>query len=109
MAAGTVTIDGDGNASGSGASRRLYDLMLARAQTQAGDDFPEGEDSVPVKEGIASLANDLGSWLVTELQSHCAASVSTSLSGLQRMPASTAENTDTKAPGTTKTIPLVHT
>jgi hypothetical protein len=31
--------------------------------------------------------------------------VGTSLSGLQRMPASTAENTDTKAPSVNKTIP----
>jgi hypothetical protein len=111
MAAGTVTIAEDGTVSGTGASRRLFDILEASmeaALTAADIDIPTGEDAVSSLQSLADMANDFGSWLYTELTSHTLASVGTSLSGLQRMPAVTTENTDCKAPGTTKTIPLTH-
>lgn len=112
MAAGSVTIADDGTASGTGAALRLYNLLVASATTAAeaaGVPFPTGADAAKSLRAVANMANDFSSWLVTELTTQTAAAITTGTAGLQRMPASTAENTDTKAPATTKSLALVHT
>lgn len=114
MAAGSVVVVDTGVvASSTGAAGRLFVVLRAGLDTTRATfglaAITETPDNAPVLKGLASTANSFATWLVTELTSQTTATISTSASGLQRMPASTAEDTETKAPGTTKTLPLAHT
>ncbi len=59
-----------------------------------------------VKQAIAAFANGIGSAVISHFVTNAVitTTITTSDTGLQRMPASTAEDTDTKAPGTNKTL-----
>ena len=113
MAAGNVTVEDDGEVSAStGAAGRLFVVLRASVDASRADfDLPplaDTEDDAPVLKSLAGQANAFASWLVAELTAQTTALVSTSTTGLQRMPASTAENTDTKAPSANKSLALVH-
>ena len=104
MAAGSVVVSAAGTVTTqTGAAGRLDALLVASANIAG------GSAGAAVKQGQASLANILATWLVTELTAQTAATVGPGLSGLQRMPAVTTEDTDTKAPGVAKSVPLSHT
>lgn len=110
LTAGLVTIDEDGVEGGGTdtASRRLYNIFIARANATLADfDLPplSGADSVPVKQGFASVANDIASWLVTEMTTRAQATITTSDAGLQRDPV--APNAGTLAPTASKFIAIV--
>lgn len=110
LSAGSVTIDDDGAETKSGAAGRLYDLMLARATAQLLEfqqPLPGGPDGAKMKRGIAAIASDFATWMVTEITGHATAVVSTSDVGLQRMPSSVAEDTPTKAPASDKFLAIV--
>lgn len=112
MAAGSVTISASGGETLTGAAGRLYTIRKARAVLKLaafGQTIPAGAEGVEMKQAIADEANDLATWLITELTAQTVATVGTGLAGLQRMPAVTTEDTDTKAPSPAKTIPLTHT
>jgi hypothetical protein len=97
MAAGNVTIDGTGNRSGTGAAVILYDSYITKFTIASG---PTG---VQAKRQIADLCTMIAS-LVSYIQGNAEVDVSitTSDSGLQRLPASLVENEPTKAPSGTK-------
>ncbi len=108
MAAGTVVIDADGTVSTStGAAGRRYAILAARFALRIPGGIPAGPAGAGIKQALAETAIDDATWLSAEIGSHANGTVGTGLSGLQRMPAVTTEDTDTKAPGTAKTIPLV--
>ncbi len=113
MAAGTVVIsDAGAETSKTGAAGRLYDLLKAATDAklaELGEDPLTGEEAAPAMQGIAATANAMASWLVNELTVKTVATITTSQAGLQRMPASTAENTETKAPAALKSLVLAHT
>lgn len=109
MAVGSATISDAGVESLSGAAGRLYTILKARFATKMPGGIPAGAAGVPFQRGLAESATDIATFLVTELTTYTTATVGTGLSGVQRMPAVTTEDTDTKAPSVAKNIPLVHT
>jgi hypothetical protein len=106
---GTVTVDDEGNATtGDHPAGRLYALLLTKVAADSaamGVDPPAGEEGAPALKALASLCNTQAAWLAGEFD-RLRAAVSTSTSGLQRMPATPDENTDTKAPSAKKLLPL---
>lgn len=106
---GTVTVDDEGEVTtGAHPAGRLFALLLAKATTDAAAfdaPAPEGPDGAKTLQALAGLANLQAEWLCAEFDLLRAA-VGTSLSGVQRMPSSTSENTDTKAPSAEKLLPL---
>ena len=89
MAGGSVTIDKDGNASGSGAALDLYTTLLG-----ASPGIPAGAEGVPNKRALASTAEAFGTWMVTYLQGN--AELFVNEGGMQN---STTAGTATAAPG----------
>lgn len=99
MTAGTVTIDDEGNASGAGCARELFDDYMPKMA-----DFPEGvplSAQVAAKRQIADLCNSVAQVLVGHIASNAEVTVTvgTDDAGIQRMPATTTEDTPCKAPG----------
>ena len=109
LTVGSVTIDSTGGVTKSDATGRLYDKMIARmtaSYAAAGSQFPTGAASVPLKQGVADMANDFADWIISEIQNHALVrvTVETTDSGLQRMPASTTEDTNCKGPSVAKSL-----
>jgi predicted lipid-binding transport protein (Tim44 family) len=106
---GTVTVDDQGVATvGDDPAGRLYTLLVGKVNADAaalGVDPPAGEEGAPALKAVASLANVQAAWLAGEFD-RLRAAVTTSTSGLQRMPATPDENTDTKAPSAKKLLAL---
>jgi hypothetical protein len=109
LTAGTVTVDSSGVAVGSGAALSLYNLLNARATAQiASATYAQPAASVvAAKQGMANLANDLASWLVTEITTNAKAQITTSDTGLQRTPNPNNADTATQAPSATKLLAIV--
>ena len=93
MAIGSVAIDPQGNVSGTGAVRELYDLLEA----QLGGDIPGGEEGKPAKDSFATIATVFATWMVTHVQANAELTVSTS-GGDAGMQNSTSVGVDTGAP-----------
>jgi hypothetical protein len=96
-----LTIDDEGNPEQStGLARRLYDRMIAR--------YELGEESTPnAQRQLAALCNDIALAIVDEFTENAEVRVTTSDAGLQRLPATLAEDEPTKAPGETKVLRIV--
>lgn len=110
LSAGTVTIADDGAVTSSGAAGALFTLLQNAASLAAArlnTTLPTGPDSVAASRGLADVANAFSSWLVTEMTTNARAIVRTTDVALQRMPASTAEDTPTKAPNADKYLVIV--
>lgn len=106
---GSVTVDENGAASGTGEAKALYDVMAARAAAKLAAseyDVPP-EAFAAAMQGVAEYATDTATWVVQLLTLRAKAAITTGDAGLQRMPAATAENTDTKAPAGQKLLSIV--
>lgn len=105
LSAGTVTVASDLSHSGSGAALELYESLKTIATSDATwDDAPDAQKKAML-DNFALLSTKLGV-LVDYIKNNAVVSVTigTGDAGLQRMPASTAEDTPTKAPASAKSI-----
>lgn len=110
LALGSVTVAADGTVTKSGECEIVYDLLYATVTATAADlgvALPTGPDSVAAKRAIGRQATVLATYVYNALTTRATAKIATTSTGLQRMPASTAENTDCKAPGTDKFLAIV--
>jgi hypothetical protein len=107
MIIGSASVDDDGNVTKSGVIGRCYDEIYANTATNIQGGFPSGATGTTFKRAIATQATNLGTALFKVLTLDAQAKITTATSGLQRMPASTAENTDTKAPSGDKFLSIV--
>jgi hypothetical protein len=107
MILGSATVDNNGNVTKSGVVGRCYDEIFASTSASIPGGFPSGATGTTFKRAIASQATNMGTALYKVLTIDAQVKIGTSVSGLQRMPASTAEDTDTKAPSLDKFLPIV--
>lgn len=107
MTLGEATVDGNGNVTKSGVIGRCYDELYASAAARFQGGFPSGATGTAFKTAIAKQATVQGTSLYNVLTMDAEAKIATTVPGLQRMPASTTENTDTKAPSADKFLPIV--
>jgi hypothetical protein len=107
MILGSATVDDNGNVMKSGVIGRCYDEIFANTSANIQGGFPSGATGTTFKRAIATQATNLGTALFKVLTFDAQAKIDTASSGLQRMPASTSENTDTKAPTTDKFLSIV--
>lgn len=99
---GSVTVDTDGTVTKSGECGTLYDLLVGT--------FPppsQENGGAAVNANMAKLATVLAGYTHGLLTARARVKVATTDTGLQRMPASTAENTDTKGPSGDKLLVIV--
>jgi hypothetical protein len=102
MNKGTITINADGSASGSGLAKELYDVHLPKVNFGG----LVGAATVPAKQQIADLLMTI-SEVVTHIVTNGKAVVSTSDAGLQLLPAAPmSEDDECKAPAAKKTLAL---
>lgn len=97
LQAGTVTIDGNGNASGGGLSRAIYDQLVSTNI----DPYSSGLDAstiVAAKQGLASYTNSLAAGVVPYFKDNGDVRIKSSDSGLQRTPNPNNPDTDTQGP-----------
>jgi hypothetical protein len=102
MDKGSITINGDGSATGSGLAKELYDVHLPKV------DFGVlvGAETVTAKQQLADLFETI-SEVVTHITTNGKAVIDTGDSGLQRIPATpVSEDDDCKAPGAKKTLAI---
>lgn len=102
MNKGSVTIAGNGSASGSGLAKELYDAHLPKV------DFSglTGAATVPAKEQLADLMETI-SEVVTHIVTNGKAVIDTGDTGLQRIPKTpVSEDDDCKPPGAKKTLAI---
>ena len=112
MNAGSVTLDGDGNPTGTGLARELYDAWIAKVSFPDPDDYPEADRPkviaaiVAGKGGLADQCDAFASAVVAHITTNAAVTikVDTGDAGLQRLPANLAEDEPTKAPSAQKTL-----
>jgi hypothetical protein len=107
MTLGSASVDDAGVVTKSGVIGRFYDQLYASALASIPGGWPAGAVGLSLKRAIATNATNQGTILYTVLTSDAQAKITTSNSGLQRMPASTSENTDTKAPSGDKFLAIV--
>lgn len=110
LALGSISIAADGTVTKSGECEVVWDLLEADAVTSVaefGKALPTGPKSVPRKKAQARLATTIATYVRTLITARAQAEIRTSASGLQRMPASTAEDTDTKAPAAAKYLSII--
>lgn len=103
MTLGAASVDVFGVVTKSGVIGRCYDEIVVPV---AGV-IPAGAAGVPLKQAIINQATAMGTTIYKILTLDAAAKVDTTSTGLQRMPASTAENTDTKGPSVDKFLSIV--
>jgi hypothetical protein len=95
----TLTIDEDGNPEQStGLPLRIYNALIATYAAFPAESTPDSQRQ------LADLCNAIGGAVVAEVTANAEVRITDSDAGLQRMPASTAEDEPTKAPATTKTL-----
>lgn len=107
MTLGSASVDDVGVVTKSGVIGRFYDQLYASALASIPGGWPSGDIGLRLKRAIATNATNQGTVLHTVLTSDAQAKIATSSSGLQRMPASTAEDTDAKAPSVDKFLSIV--
>lgn len=111
MIPGAVSIDDDGIETGAAttsmAGSIYLELIASLADTVPPFEVPTGPGGVPIKRGFASLANSLGTGIVTYIQAHAQAKITTSDVGLQRHPATDVVDTPCNAPAADKFIAIV--
>lgn len=102
MTQGNVTIDADGNPSGAGAAREVFDALDATMDYGT----LTGTDLQTAKQRTADLANAVSA-IIPHIVTNGKAKITTSDTGLQRIPpAPPLEDDDCKAPGSTKYLTL---
>ncbi len=109
-ALGSVSVAADGTVTKSGECEVVYDLLHADAAAAASDahaTLPVGSESVGYKTALARMATTIATYVHAALTTRAQAKITTSDAGIQRMPASTVENTECKAPSTDKFISIV--
>jgi hypothetical protein len=107
---GSVSVADDGIVTKSGERGTLYDLLYADAVTvaaESGVSLPSGENSVATKKALARLATTIAGYTYALLTERAQVKVATTDAGIQRVPASTAEDTACKAPATDKFLSIV--
>lgn len=107
---GSVTVSDAGVVTKSGECETLYDLLYAdvlSSMAEVGAQPPTGPASAALKRGIARSATTIATYVHGLLTSRAKARIATTDSGLQRMPASTAEDTNTKGPAAEKLLSIV--
>lgn len=110
LALGSISVAASGTVTKSGECEVLWDLLEADAVTAAaelGTVLPTGPTSVRRKKAQARLATTMATYFRTALTARAQAEITAAASGLQRMPASTTEDTDTKAPAASKYLSII--
>lgn len=110
LALGSISIAADGTVTKTGECEVVWDLLEADAVSAAaefGKALPTGPTSVRRKKAQARFATTIASYVRTLITARAQAEITSSASGLQRMPASTAEDTDTKAPAASKYLSII--
>lgn len=110
LALGSISIAANGTVTKSGECEVVWDLLEAdavAATAEFGAVLPTGPMSVRRKKAQARQATMLATYVRTILTVRAQAEITSSASGLQRMPASTVEDTNTKAPLTSKFLSIV--
>ena len=102
LAIGSVEVDEEGGYTGTGLTKRFVDAVLA-TPAMAAMLATEGlttAQKITIVEGMADYSQALATAIVEEIQANAEVTVTVSASdaGLQRMPASTVEDTPCKAP-----------
>ena len=102
MTQGSVTVDATGTATGTGAAKEVFDVLDATI-----DYGPlTGTDLQSARQRTADLANAISA-IIPHIVTNGKAVVSTSDTGLQRIPAIPAsEDDDCKAPGASKYLAI---
>ncbi len=102
MSKGSVTIAGDGTASGSGAAKALYDVLVTKYPT-----IEAGAPGVPAKQRIADICISVAE-LIDYIKDNgeVTTKVGTSDNNLQRTPDPNDPNTNTTAPSATRTLAI---
>jgi hypothetical protein len=104
MILGSITVDDKtGAVTKSGVVGRCFDEIYAPVASV----IPTGEAGVRLKLAIARNATSMGTVIFKILTEDARAVISKDSDGVQRMPASTAENTVTKPPASDKFLPIV--
>lgn len=106
LAAGTVAISDAEVVSGTGLARAVYDTMILMDNVVSFLPKMTLTQRLAVKRGQAAFANALGAAIIPYLTANAVttAVVTVNDTGVQRMPASTAEDTDCKAPASPVTL-----
>ena len=98
---GSVTVDENGDVTGTGLSKRLIDEFLGMTAFASMLDDLSGDDrKATLVQGMADMATAIATGVIDEIQANAEVTVTVSSgdAGLQRMPASTTEDTPCKAP-----------
>jgi hypothetical protein len=99
---GSVEVDEEGGYTGTGLTKRLVDAVLATPNMAAvlAQEGLSIEQKVSVVQGMADYSEAMATAIIDEIQANAEVTVTVSASdaGLQRIPASTAEDTPCKAP-----------
>jgi len=102
MTEGSVTVDATGTASGSGAAKEVFDALDATIDYGT----LTGTDLQGARQRTADLANAIAK-IIPHITTNGQAVVSTSSTGLQRIPATPLnEDDDCKAPGAEKYLAI---
>lgn len=107
MTLGVASVALNGTVTKSGVIGRCYDEIYASVAASFEGGFPSGDTGTAFKVGIAKQATSQGTAMFKVLTMDAEAKIATSAIGLQRMPATTTENTNTKAPSVDKFLPIV--
>ena len=102
LAIGSVTVDENGDYTGSGLTKRMVDAVLATdgmAAMLAAEGLTTAQ-KITIIQGMADYSEALATAIVEEIQANAEVTVTVNANdaGLQRMPASTSEDTPCKAP-----------
>lgn len=100
LAKGSITVDGNGDASGSGLSKRILDGFLGGGALAALVADLTGSRKAEVVQGMADLAQAISDGVVDELVANgeVTITIDTSDAGLQRLPVSIVASEPTVAP-----------
>jgi hypothetical protein len=94
---GTITVDEDGVATGTGLALRIYNGIMGGVGA---------DEKAAVGASMKDFCEGLAEAIVDEIRANAEVTVTitTSDAGLQRLPASLVENEPTKAPAASKTL-----
>lgn len=101
MNAGAVAIDVNGNVSGAGLAREIFDDYLPKLGT-----LPSGPTGAAGKKQLADLCNSFASKTIAHIVANAAVTVTIAAgdAGLQRAPSPNTAGADTQGPSTQKQL-----
>jgi hypothetical protein len=106
LSIGAVSIADNHAVTKSGLAGRVYELVVLLAAKMGGS-IPEDANGLVLKRAQADFALVLATVLFNVLTIDARAKISSEASGLQRIPSSTALNTNCNPPGVDKFLPIV--